>query len=166
MTVGDRTGVRARAEALVGDLRVRLARVAAAAAGRPRPAVALVEWVDPPFNAGHWIPDLITAAGGEPVAARPGIPSVETTWDDDRRGEARPRHRLALRLTTSTARSSRPSVVDQGAARRCRSGRSTPTASSSGQGRALVDGVEAIASILHPDAVPPSAAVQRVTAPG
>ena len=40
----------------------------------------MVEWVDPPFTAGHWVPDLVTAAGGLPVAARPGEPSVQATW--------------------------------------------------------------------------------------
>jgi iron complex transport system substrate-binding protein len=82
LEVGDRTGVADRAVALVSGLRSRLAAVSAAVSGRARPRVALVEWVDPPFNAGHWIPDLITSAGGDPVAARPGIPSVETTWEE------------------------------------------------------------------------------------
>ena len=42
----------------------------------------MVEWVDPPFSAGHWVPDLVTAAGGEAVAARPGARSVQTNWAD------------------------------------------------------------------------------------
>ena len=71
LTVGERTGTAERAERLVASLRGRLAHVAARVAGRPRPRVAVVEWVDPPFAAGHWIPDLVTAAGGEPVADRP-----------------------------------------------------------------------------------------------
>src|SRR5690606_595092 len=66
----------------VADLRRRLDAVAAAVAGRPRPRVAVVEWVDPPFTAGHWVPDLVAAAGGEPVAARAGQRSVQTTWDE------------------------------------------------------------------------------------
>ena len=78
--VGVRAGVVERANDLVTRLRTRLDRVADAVADRPRPRVAVVEWVDPPFPAGHWVPDLIWAAGGEPVAARPGARSVETTW--------------------------------------------------------------------------------------
>ena len=46
------------------------------------PRVVLVEWVDPPFTAGHWVPDLVRAAGGEPLAARPGARSAQTTWDE------------------------------------------------------------------------------------
>ena len=72
LAVGLRTRVPDRAERLVSDLRARLARTAAAVAGRRRPAAAVIEWVDPPFAAGHWIPDLVSAAGGRPVAARPG----------------------------------------------------------------------------------------------
>jgi len=80
LAVGHRAGVPQRATRLVDGLRARLARTAAAVAELRRPPVALVEWVDPPFTAGHWIPDMITAAGGLPVAARPGTPSVATTW--------------------------------------------------------------------------------------
>ena len=40
----------------------------------------MIEWVDPPFAAGHWKPDLISAAGGEPVAARVGQRSAATRW--------------------------------------------------------------------------------------
>ena len=80
VAVGQATGVPGRAGRLVAGLRTRLAAVASRVAGRPRPKVAVVEWVDPPFTAGHWVPDLVTAAGGTPVAAFPGEPSVATSW--------------------------------------------------------------------------------------
>ena len=80
LTVGEATGVPGRAGRLVAGLRARLAQVAARVAGQRRPKVAVVEWVDPPFTAGHWVPDLVTAAGGTPVAARPGEPSVRASW--------------------------------------------------------------------------------------
>jgi iron complex transport system substrate-binding protein len=81
LTVGEYTGTQQEAKRLVASLRERLAAVAERVAGRHRPAVAVVEWVAPPFTAGHWVPDLVTAAGGRPVAARPGLPSIETTWN-------------------------------------------------------------------------------------
>jgi len=56
--VGARTGTSVRAEQLVSGLRARLDGLRAAVAGLPRPRVAVVEWVDPPFTAGHWVPDL------------------------------------------------------------------------------------------------------------
>jgi iron complex transport system substrate-binding protein len=82
LAVGQATGVPGQAERLVAGLRARLAAVADQVAGRPRPKVAVAEWVDPPFTAGHWVPDLVTAAGGRPVAARPGEPSVAATWPE------------------------------------------------------------------------------------
>jgi iron complex transport system substrate-binding protein len=80
LAAGQATGVPGRAGRLVAALRVRLAEVAARVADRPRPKVAVVEWADPPFTAGHRVPDLVTAAGGIPVAARPGEPSVAASW--------------------------------------------------------------------------------------
>ena len=80
--VGRRTGTADRAQRLVAELQARLDAVSRAVAGRPRPRVAVVEWVDPPFTAGHWVPDLVAAAGGNPVSGRPGQPSVTVTWED------------------------------------------------------------------------------------
>ena len=152
LAVGQRTGVPERASSLVSELRARLARVQAAVAGRPRPAVALVEWVDPPFTAGHWIPDLITAAGGEPVAARPGAPSVQTDWaaiaaaGPDVVIVAPCGYHLADAIEQArTVAEALPGVpvwaIDaDGIVVR--------------PGPRLVDGVEAIAAILHPGAVP------------
>jgi iron complex transport system substrate-binding protein len=80
LTVGDRTGVASRAAVLVEELRHRLDTVTRLVASCPRPRVAVLEWVDPPFAAGHWVPDLVTAAGGEPVGGQPGGRSVETSW--------------------------------------------------------------------------------------
>jgi iron complex transport system substrate-binding protein len=79
-TVGDHIDASDEAVALVAGLRARLDRLVAATAGRGRPRVAVIEWVDPPFRAGHWIPDLVRAAGGELVAANPGAPSTQTSW--------------------------------------------------------------------------------------
>src|SRR5690349_21632318 len=55
-TIGERAGAAEQAERLVAALRQRLAAVAAQVAGRYQPAVAVIEWVDPPFSAGHWVP--------------------------------------------------------------------------------------------------------------
>lgn len=79
--VGSAAGVGARATELVAALRQRLAKVRAAVTSRPLPRVFVLEWPDPPFVAGHWVPELVSAAGGEPVLARAGERSVPTTWD-------------------------------------------------------------------------------------
>jgi iron complex transport system substrate-binding protein len=79
-TVGAATGTEDRAGEIVAGCRSRLAEVAAAVEGaRRRPTLGL-EWTDPAFTAGHWVPDLVTAAGGEPVLGRPGQNSVGVDW--------------------------------------------------------------------------------------
>jgi iron complex transport system substrate-binding protein len=82
VAVGDATGTRDPADELVAGLRGRLAAVAHAVAGRQLPRVFVLEWPDPPFVAGHWVPELVEAAGGEAVLARAGERSVPTTWDE------------------------------------------------------------------------------------
>jgi iron complex transport system substrate-binding protein len=165
LAVGRKAGAAERAERLVGELRGRLARTAASVAGRRRPAVAVIEWVDPPFTAGHWIPDLVSAAGGRPVAAGAGAPSVATTW--------------------AAVAAEAPEVIIvapcgyhlSGAIEQARyvagavPGVPVWAIDADGivvrPGPRLVDGVEAIATILHPGAVPPAppGAVHRLTNP-
>ena len=166
LAVGQRAGAPDRAARLVGELRARLARIAAAVAGRRRPRVAVIEWVDPPFTAGHWIPDLVTAAGGLPVAASPGAPSVPVNW-------------AAIAAAAPELVVVAPCGYHlPGAAEQARSvARALPgipvwAIDADGivvrPGPRLVDGVEAIAALLHPQAVPaaPPRTVSRVTPPG
>ena len=84
LAVGRRARVPRIAEEVVLGLRTRLGSIASKVAGHPRPRVAVVEWVDPPFTAGHWVPDLVRAAGGEPVVAHPRARSAQTSWDNIR----------------------------------------------------------------------------------
>ena len=80
--VGKTTGHDAEAGRLVTGLQRRLDEVAAAVAGRDRPRVAMLEWTDPPFSSGHWVPDMVAAAGGRSVLGEAGTRSAEVTWDD------------------------------------------------------------------------------------
>ncbi len=75
-------GVPERGQALRSALRARLDAVADAVRGRPRPRVLVLEWTDPPFVAGHWVPELVTAAGGDPVLAAPGGRSIAVGWPE------------------------------------------------------------------------------------
>ncbi len=81
LAVGGLTGVPQRAAALIADLRARLQCVEAAVAGRPAPTVFALEWIDPPYAAGHWVPEQVARAGGHEVLGRPGGKSVRTTWE-------------------------------------------------------------------------------------
>ena len=80
--VGAATGTGTRASALMADLRRRLRAVRTRVAARTRPRVLVLEWPDPPFNAGHWVPDMVVAAGGDPVLATPGERSRRLAWEE------------------------------------------------------------------------------------
>jgi iron complex transport system substrate-binding protein len=163
LAVGERTGTADRAARLVAGLRQRLDAVAALVAGRPQPRVAVIEWVDPPFAAGHWIPDLVTAAGGDPVADRGGRRSEPLTWQEVAAAEpdlvlVAPCgfHLAGAASQARTVAEALPGVpvwaidADSLVVR---------------PGPRLVDGVAAIAAILHPDAVPapPAGSIALVT---
>jgi len=74
-------GVPERGEAAASEMEQRIERVRHAVAGKKRPRVFVAEWIDPPFACGHWIPEMVEAAGGEEVLGRAGQRSVRTTWD-------------------------------------------------------------------------------------
>ena len=82
LVLGRATGHEPAAAALVADQRARLDAVTRRVAGRPRPRVMLLEWTDPPFAPGHWIPEMVTLAGGDPVLGRAGEKSRRVTWDE------------------------------------------------------------------------------------
>ncbi|MDX6276381.1 MAG: iron complex transport system substrate-binding protein [Nocardioidaceae bacterium] len=156
-------GASSRGEQLVAALETRLSDVRSAVSGRDRARVAVVEWVDPLFTGGHWIPDQIEAAGGIPVGGHPRQASRASSWDE--------------------LRAERPEVVfvapcgfglDGAAAQAEIVARELPDAAVWAidgdavivrPGPRLVDGVEAMAAVLHPDAVGPSAYVRPVRVP-
>jgi iron complex transport system substrate-binding protein len=165
LAVGRRAGVPGRAARLVAGLRARLDDIAARVAGRPRPRVAVIEWTDPPFPAGHWIPDLVTAAGGQPVAARPGARSIPVTWAGI--AAAAPEVVIVAPCGYRLA-----GAIDQARlVARVLPGLPVWAIDADGlvvrPGPRLVDGVAAIAAILHPEAVPAAPhAVHRVDLAG
>lgn len=78
--VAEAAGVPARGEAVVAGLRARLQRVADGVAGREQPRVLMLEWLDPPFATGHWVPEMVLAAGGDELMGRVGARSREVDW--------------------------------------------------------------------------------------
>jgi iron complex transport system substrate-binding protein len=83
LTVGEATGTTECAKAEVQKLRDRLDAVRVAMQGiAHRPTVAALEWLDPPFAPGHWVPEQIEIAGGSPVLGNKGKPSTRCDWDD------------------------------------------------------------------------------------
>jgi iron complex transport system substrate-binding protein len=80
--VGGATGTADRAEVLMATLRRRIAAVRRRCTQPTHPRVLVLEWPDPPFNAGHWVPDMVQAAGGVPILAEAGVPSRRLSWDE------------------------------------------------------------------------------------
>jgi iron complex transport system substrate-binding protein len=155
-TVGRATANEEKASALVVSLRQRLRRIADAVASLPRPRMVMLEWTDPPFSAGHWVPDMVTAAGGEAVLGASGARSEQIAW--------------------AAVAAAEPDVIViapcgyrlEGATQLARellvSGDLPPAvpvwavdadAAFVRPGPRVVDGVEALAHIAHPDAASP-----------
>jgi iron complex transport system substrate-binding protein len=88
LTVGSLTGTEEAARSVVVGARTRLAALRERTAGLPRPRVAAVEWLDPLWPAGHWVPEQIAAAGGADVLAAPGEHTA--AMPTERLVEARP----------------------------------------------------------------------------
>ena len=80
--LGEAVGKPQLGHELRGELEGRLAVVRAAVEGASQPRVIALEWLDPPYVGGHWIPEMISIAGGEDVAGPPGLKSPEVSWGE------------------------------------------------------------------------------------
>ncbi len=88
ITLASALGVASRGEQVAKRMLDRVSAVRKAVAGKTRPRVFIAEWLDPPFASGHWLPEMVDAAGGIEVLGKPGVPSVTTSWQAVR--DARP----------------------------------------------------------------------------
>jgi iron complex transport system substrate-binding protein len=153
--VGEVTGRTAAAEALLADLDRRLAAVRARAAGRPRPRVLALEWLDPPFAGGHWVPEMIALAGGTDVFGEPGGHSTRLTWDQIATADPDVIVVMPCGFDEAGAREQVATVAGRPewrSLRAVREGRVFPVDANgcfSRPGPRLVDGVERLAAILH-----------------
>lgn len=82
LAVGSALGVPARAQQVVQAMEDRLAAIRGRVAGRRRPRIFIVEWTEPIICSGHWIPDLVEAAGGESLLTQAGAPSRVVEWSE------------------------------------------------------------------------------------
>jgi iron complex transport system substrate-binding protein len=80
--LGDRFGVPDAARRIVEAMREKIDSVRAATSHLPRKRVFVAEWIDPPFCGGHWVPEMVEAAGGTDVMGVHAKPSFTTTWDE------------------------------------------------------------------------------------
>jgi len=81
IALADRLGVHERGLAVAEAMRTKIDAVRAAVAGLARPRVFVAEWVDPPYGSGHWLPEMVEAAGGTNVLSKPGEYSFATAWE-------------------------------------------------------------------------------------
>lgn len=163
--VGDAIGASDEAAELVAGLRARIRSVheRLKRAQAPRPRVAVIEWTDPPFGAGHWVPDIVRRAGGVDILGAIGEPSRRTTASDVR--QAAPDVVIVA-----------PCGVDlDGAVNEARAMREQPgwrwaadtpmwaidaNALTASPGPGVIRAIEVVAEILHPAIFgPPSASV-------
>jgi iron complex transport system substrate-binding protein len=160
LRLGEAAGIADRARALRSELERRLDEVRAAVEGVPRPRVLTLEWLDPPFLGGHWIPEMVAIAGGENVAGRQGQKSPQVEWEelpglepelvvsmpcgwylDDSRAQA-----LAHRERLGSLGAARVFAVDA-------------ASTFSRPGPRLADGVELLGHLFHPERVQPPAGI-------
>lgn len=148
--------------AAVARLRSRVDRVRESVAGRGRPDVLALEWLDPPFAPGHWIPEMIEIAGGRNLIGTAGGHSVEIPWSEV---EGRDPDRLLLVPCGYALDQARDDAARARARLLALAPRSVETGGAaighsayfSRSGPRVVNGIEALAAWLHPGALPAGA---------
>ncbi len=82
VAVGEAVGAAARARVVASQLEGRIAGVSDRVAADPKPTVLALEWLDPPFAPGHWVPEMIEIAGGRNLVGDVRRPSIQLSWND------------------------------------------------------------------------------------
>jgi iron complex transport system substrate-binding protein len=158
--LAEAAGVLDAGRELRGSLEARLDAVRERVAGAKRASVLALEWLDPPFLGGHWVPEMVELAGGEAIFSQPGEKSREVDWSV-LRGRA-PDVAVVMPCGYYVDESARQAelnaerIAEVGARRVW----AVDAASSfSRPGPRLVEGVELLAHLLHPDCVPAPAGI-------
>jgi iron complex transport system substrate-binding protein len=154
-TLAAATGTRDAAVALVKDAAARIDRVRLAVRGARRPRAVALEWLDPPFVAGHWVPQLIEYAGGEDALGFAGERSEERSWEEV--AAAQPHIAIVMpcgydaEIAHREAEMHRDELASLGAGEVVAV---NAAAYFSRPGPRIVDGLELLAHIIHPELVP------------
>jgi iron complex transport system substrate-binding protein len=149
---------------LVNDAAARIDRIRVAVKDAPRPRVAMLEWLDPIFVGGHWVPQLIEYAGGVDLLGLPGEPSEQRSWEEVR--AARPDVVVVAPCGYDVERGLQEARTYHAQLRALQATKiviADAAAWFSRPGPRLVDGLEWLAHALHPDLVPePPGGVQEL----
>ena len=159
--LGAAAGIEAQAGEVRHGLESRLEAVRAAVAREPRPRVLALEWLDPPFLGGHWVPEMIELAGGEDVIGRPGEKSPQVAWKD--LDGLDPEVVVAMPCGWYLDDSRAQALQHRGRLDALGAGRvfAVDAASTfSRPGPRLVDGVELLAHLFHPERVQPPPGIE------
>jgi iron complex transport system substrate-binding protein len=154
--LAEAAGVPEAGRDLRAALEARLASTRERVAGTPRPTVLALEWLDPPFLGGHWVPEMIELAGGEALLSRAGEKSREISWDE--LNGTRPDAVVVMPCGYYVEESSRQAKENSERLAALRAGQIwvvDAASSFSRPGPRLVDGVELLAHLLHPDSAAP-----------
>ncbi|HET7574510.1 MAG TPA: cobalamin-binding protein, partial [Solirubrobacterales bacterium] len=150
-TLGEVTGSEEAAARLGASLEGRLRTVEAAVAGAIRPRVLALEWLDPPFVGGHWVPEMIGIAGGTDILGGAGRKSLELGWEQ--LVAARPEVVVVMPCGWRLEESHAQAVAHGDRLRHLGAQRVyavDAAASFSRPGPRLVEGTELLAHLLHP----------------
>jgi len=159
VSVGAAAGRAEEARRFVDALRARVRAVEAATEGTRggRPRVFCMEWLDPPFCGGHWMPEIVERAGGQEVIGRPGRPSFRVEWEAIAAAAPEVVVLTVCGFDVARTRAELPAVAarpEWRALPAAAAGHIYATDGSaffSRSGPRLVDGLEIMASILHPE---------------
>jgi iron complex transport system substrate-binding protein len=160
-TIAEATDRREAGIELVRDAASRIDRVKLAVRARPRVRVAALEWLDPVYVAGHWTPQMIELAGGQDVLGLPGERSQVVTWEAV--AAARPQVVVVMPCGYDAPRAgaeARAYACELAALRAERVVAVNASAYFSRPGPRLIDGIELLGHILHPERLP--AAIDEV----
>jgi iron complex transport system substrate-binding protein len=154
-TLAAATDRRDAAVALIKDAAARIDRVRIAVRRASRPRVVALEWLDPPFAAGHWTPQLIEYAGGEDALGFAGEPSEERTWEEV--AAAQPDIAIVMPCGYDSEIAHREAEMHRDELAALGAGEVVAVNAAayfSRPGPRIVDGLELLAHIIHPELVP------------
>jgi iron complex transport system substrate-binding protein len=146
LVLARRLGVPEQGEAVVSEMEVKIAAVRAAVAGAPTTPIFVAEWLQPPFAAGHWIPEMVELAGGRDVLGQAGAPSYPTSWEAVR--EAQPGLVVVAPCGFDHMRAAREATLLRVA---CRAVAVDSNAYYARPAPRLAEGVAQLAFLIHPN---------------
>jgi iron complex transport system substrate-binding protein len=148
LSLADLLGVAARGCTVVAEMEAKIAAVRRRVAGAPARSVFVAEWLEPPYAAGHWIPEMVEIAGGREILGHAGAPSYPTSWETVR--EARPELVVIAPCGFDHARAGREATLPPLA---CRTVAVDSNAYYARPAPRLADGIAQLAFLVHPDLV-------------